>query len=59
MENLSYLTEISRNETAKLKLKAQPDMQALLQSQQIKEIMENPQTVEQIQNMDLHSQSKI
>lgn len=55
LENISYMSKISDNKEAQLKLMEQPEFEDLLQHKSFKAVMEDEELVNQLQNKDLRS----
>ena len=53
VENISYMSKISDDKQAQLKLREQPEFQELMQHKTFKAVMQDGQLVKQLQNKDL------
>jgi uncharacterized membrane protein required for colicin V production len=55
LENISYISKVSADEKAKMRLIKQPELQQLLEHHSFKAVMEDVETARQLQNKDLLS----
>lgn len=53
LENISYISKVNLDKNAKIKLWEQPEAQELLEYAPFKAVMEDPETLKQLQNKDL------
>ena len=52
VENITYMSKVSLDEEAKMRLREQPEVQELLEHKYLNAIMEDPETLNQLQNKD-------